>query len=323
MLTFVKGEVDEALTVPAMYARGSDGKPITEGQHHLLQLPSGCVFRVRFSNTRDKMVPGVGKATLMASEFRKDHTAPYCPGIPKGWKHDWCETMHRDVFLPDAEVLTHTRGAIDESKTEKCMLIRDADGAPMRDRGCFVVQLASGHVGRVRPDNVRITTPTVTSAIAPPRNAQVSTQPGGDAAARVFSESSRDRSSGAGFGDPETNKLVEIAAIEAVKKHYHAGGWVLRSTEADGCGYDLLCLKEGREEHIEVKGVRGESQEFIITATERKRAITDSHFAVFVVTRVLTENPKLTRYSGEELLVKFSFEPLQFKAKRIAETPPH
>jgi hypothetical protein len=50
---------------------------------------------------------------------------------------------------------------------------------------------------------------------------------------------------GAGFGDAMENKIVEDAAIDAVKRQYVSDGWSVRSVERDRCGYDLECRKRG------------------------------------------------------------------------------
>lgn len=46
---------------------------------------------------------------------------------------------------------------------------------------------------------------------------------------------------GAGFGDYDSNKEVETAAISFVTKLYHAAGWQVDSVEPNKCGFDLLC----------------------------------------------------------------------------------
>jgi hypothetical protein len=72
-------------------------------------------------------------------------------------------------------------------------------------------------------------------------------------------------SKGGGFGDPQTNKLVETAAVEHVTRFYRRLGWALRSVENEKIGYDLCAKKGDLEEHLEVKGVRGSDLCFIIT----------------------------------------------------------
>jgi hypothetical protein len=122
---------------------------------------------------------------------------------------------------------------------------------------------------------------------------------------------------GAGFGDPETNKKVELAAIEHVTKIYTSNGWTVESVEAERCGYDLRCRNGMLEEHVEVKGLQGDAIAFIVTRGERKRAERDDAFVLCVVTSILTKQPKLRSYRNEEFLRLFSFDPLAYKAVLI------
>src|SRR5437879_5619594 len=70
---------------------------------------------------------------------------------------------------------------------------------------------------------------------------------------------------GGRFGDPETNRKVEAAAVSFITQWYKSRGWEVESVEAKKCGYDLLCVKGSSEEHVEVKGTQGDSLAFIIT----------------------------------------------------------
>lgn len=49
--------------------------------------------------------------------------------------------------------------------------------------------------------------------------------------------------SGAGYGDPETNRKVERAAVSFVTEWYEGRGWKVETVEAMKCGYDLSCTK--------------------------------------------------------------------------------
>lgn len=119
---------------------------------------------------------------------------------------------------------------------------------------------------------------------------------------------------GVGFGNPTTNKRVERAAVDHVTKDYASRGWAVRSVEADKCGYDLNCEKGRDEEHAEVKGVQGEVISFIITRGEKRRAQNDPSFVLCVVTSALTQKPKLSWYSPNEIERLFTYEPLAFQA---------
>lgn len=118
---------------------------------------------------------------------------------------------------------------------------------------------------------------------------------------------------GAGFGDPETNKKVELAAVSYVEKHYRTNGWKVKSVESEKKGYDLLCKNDVTEVHVEVKGVQGEEYSFIITARELDAAKTDPNFILCVVTSALV-NPSLSKYSGAEFIKNFDLKSLAYRA---------
>jgi hypothetical protein len=118
---------------------------------------------------------------------------------------------------------------------------------------------------------------------------------------------------GAGFGDPETNREVEKAAIKIVTDEYERNGWSVKSVEHEKCGFDLACHRGEECSHVEVKGVSGLEAALIITENEVRQAQNDSNFVLCVVTSVLTK-PKLNRYSGNEFFKCFSFQPIQYRA---------
>lgn len=124
----------------------------------------------------------------------------------------------------------------------------------------------------------------------------------------------RRTSNGAGFGNPETNRKVEKAAIKAVTEWYENEGWTVQSKEADKCGYDLLCKRGLEEKHVEVKGVQGSLVAFIITANERGKAKDDTNFVLCVVTSVLSQYPKLNFYDSTTFASDFVLSPLAYRA---------
>lgn len=119
---------------------------------------------------------------------------------------------------------------------------------------------------------------------------------------------------GAGFGDPETNRKVERAAVKVVTEWYISEGWSVQSVEAEKCGYDLLCQKDSEANHVEVKGVQGKLISFIITVGEVKRAKNDSDFVLCVVTSALTDLPNLTLFDRESFTSDFDLSPLSYRA---------
>jgi uncharacterized protein DUF3883 len=122
---------------------------------------------------------------------------------------------------------------------------------------------------------------------------------------------------GAGFGDPETNKKVELAAIEHVTNFYVSEGWHVESVEPLKCGFDLLCTKDRKENHVEVKGVQGAIVSFIITRGEKRQAEDDPDFVLCVVTSALADERKLLSYTPNEILSVFKFEALAYQATLI------
>ena len=119
---------------------------------------------------------------------------------------------------------------------------------------------------------------------------------------------------GAGFGDYETNQKVEQSAISFVTKWYQSHGWTVHSVEAEKCGFDLHCVLKADEEHVEVKGIQGERQSFLITTSEVRQAENNPRFVLCVVTSALSDQAMMLRFTGKEFLDIFKLEPLVFKA---------
>lgn len=116
----------------------------------------------------------------------------------------------------------------------------------------------------------------------------------------------------AGFGDLETNRRVERAAVRAVTDDYRSRSWHVESVEAYGCGYDLVCRRNRKTEHVEVKGVRGSRVAFVLTEGERRMAETDPSFVFVVVTTALT-GPRLRRFAGRAILDRMTLTPISWK----------
>jgi hypothetical protein len=119
---------------------------------------------------------------------------------------------------------------------------------------------------------------------------------------------------GAGFGDAAENKIVESKAVDAVIMDYEGKGWSVRSVEPDKCGFDLICTKNDVIENVEVKGIKGSTPCFIITAGEVGQAETNPRFFLVVVTAALSSSPKLTKYSGAEFMHRFKLSAVQYRA---------
>ena len=151
---------------------------------------------------------------------------------------------------------------------------------------------------------------SVISGVVPQNERPVARQ--GNASAQ--NKKSKGSQGGAGFGDPIDNKLVETAAIDAVRKAYENDRWRVRSVERDKCGFDLECHKGRLIKNVEVKGVSAATQCFIITAAEVERARKDKKFVLMVVTSALSASPILTPYSGREFSQQFDLSAIQYRA---------
>ncbi len=115
-----------------------------------------------------------------------------------------------------------------------------------------------------------------------------------------------------GFGDAETNRKVERAAVRAVTDDYESKAWHVESVEAARCGYDLVCRRNRKTEHVEVKGVSGSNVGFILTEGERRKAEGDPLFVLVVVTNALTE-PGRWRFAGHTILDGMTLAPIAWK----------
>ena len=133
-----------------------------------------------------------------------------------------------------------------------------------------------------------------------------------------FDRRSRTKSGryGAAFGTPESNAEVEAAGIAFVSGWYRRRGWKVEPVESEKCGFDLRCLKRGAIDEVEVKGVTGAKEAFIITAGELRQAKQNPRFTLCVVTKAMSADARMTRYSGREFIETFKCDPIQFRAMR-------
>lgn len=122
------------------------------------------------------------------------------------------------------------------------------------------------------------------------------------------------RSAGAGYGDPERNRMIEQAAIGLVRGRYEEAGWTVTSVERDRCGFDLYCVRGAETEHVEVKGVGGSLQAFNITRNEVGQARRDAAWRLVVVTGCDGAERAAHTYTGPAFLESFELDPLQYRA---------
>jgi len=135
---------------------------------------------------------------------------------------------------------------------------------------------------------------------------------------RAEGESSRSyrrwRNTGAGFGDPDTNRKVEQAAVARVTRDLKKKGYTVLSREAERIGYDLEATCGSQILHVEVKGVSGPMLKFPITAGELNRAKEDPRFRISVVTEALQRAATISNFTGQQFIKRFATRPISYLA---------
>ncbi len=136
------------------------------------------------------------------------------------------------------------------------------------------------------------------------------------AAAEIAEPGNTDRSM---FGDAESNREVEVAAVNAVRRHYERAGWAVISRESDGCGYDLECTRGRLCRHVEVKGRSGREVAFMLTVKELAVAETDDNFQLAVVTEALTAASAIQFFDRKAFESGFVVRPSRYIARRATD----
>lgn len=121
--------------------------------------------------------------------------------------------------------------------------------------------------------------------------------------------------SGAGFGDSETNRLVEQAAMRAAIEHHE--GWEAEDVSREKCGWDITFRRSLDERHIEVKGVSGQRPKVLLTRNEVAVAKRDRRWSLLVVTRALAA-PEVHEFSAAAVLDVL--EPFVYVAELVADS---
>jgi hypothetical protein len=84
------------------------------------------------------------------------------------------------------------------------------------------------------------------------------------------------------------DKLTEVRAVEIATMYMSSIGWALKhDRQRDGVGYDLEFEKDGVTLLVEVKGIRGSTLAFNMTAKEWYQCISGAKFLLIAITRVL------------------------------------
>ncbi len=76
------------------------------------------------------------------------------------------------------------------------------------------------------------------------------------------------------------------------------------------------CRRGTVVEHVEVKGVSGTEEAFVMTHGEVRCAQWDPAFVLYVVMQALSDAPQLARYTGAEFLTGYDLSALQYRATR-------
>ena len=116
---------------------------------------------------------------------------------------------------------------------------------------------------------------------------------------------------GGGFGDPEVNPKVELAAMRFATRHLSKHGWTVVDVSAQKCGYDLECRKGRRSLHVEVKGTKGQEPKFILTRGEAETWKQDKDYCLVVVLDALSD-PRIEEFRGPSSFAKFKRTPISY-----------
>lgn len=119
---------------------------------------------------------------------------------------------------------------------------------------------------------------------------------------------------GSGFGSPEHNRKVELAAMRFASAHFVRHNWSVRDVSKANLGYDLARPRGSSTLHVEVKGSTGSDQKFIITANERAAWERDRAYVLALVTKAASNRPTLFIFRGSNALRRFVMEPIAFAA---------
>lgn len=135
-----------------------------------------------------------------------------------------------------------------------------------------------------------------------------------------WGEEVRIGTSGAAFGDPLTNSLVEAAAMGAVTEHLLHLGYEVADVSAAKVGWDITATSGRSERRVEVKGVAGTEPRVLLTRNEVRTAESDPYWELAIVTQALTEDPLLWMYNREETVSATA--PLVYEADLRRDVPP-
>lgn len=115
------------------------------------------------------------------------------------------------------------------------------------------------------------------------------------------------------YGNAQTRKEIESAAIDFVKEELQERGFVVQDRQDDNCGYDLLATLEHKHLLVEVKGTDAPEPRFFLTRNEDRCSKVEKDWRLFVVTCART-TPRLHEYDRDEMRGSFALDPLAWEA---------
>jgi hypothetical protein len=101
---------------------------------------------------------------------------------------------------------------------------------------------------------------------------------------------------------PAQKKAIEMHAVQVATSHYQGDGWTVEYV-GNGESYDLLCKREGKVLHVEVKGTRSDGLRVVLTRNEEVHAHDQfPDLSLFVVSGIELKGTKTS--SGRDKTVK-------------------
>ena len=145
------------------------------------------------------------------------------------------------------------------------------------------------------------------------------TRPSGSVAGVLFLEEVGDpelKVQGGIYGNAETRKRIELAAIDFVTKVLQKRGYVVQDRQRDNCGYDLLATAGQKRLMVAVKGTDAPVPRFFLTRNEHRCSNNEKDWRLFVIT-CAGSTPCLHEYDADEMRHSFALDPLAWEATPI------
>jgi hypothetical protein len=146
--------------------------------------------------------------------------------------------------------------------------------------------------------------------------AHAASRPVGSVAAVLFLEPEGEPEvtvQGGDYGDAESRKQTEEAAIRFVRAELRRRGFTVVDRQRDNCGYDLLATSLQGRLLVEVKGTTLPAPRFIISRNEYRCSVIESDWRLFVVTSARSA-PCLHEYDADAMTAAFGLDPLAWEA---------